>query len=263
MSRSITIEKMNVILDTCREESKRQFRSHCNSTLSEGFVVETLKLLNAGNRKADKEAVVDSICQELGCRCKQVLIEQKQQFNYHMFDGNGKEQSDASQETDAFMIGGVRPKLSVPAMDKQQITLPVIAGGATFGLLALWACIVARGSNLGAYILLAKIVEFISNLGISLGGTAKVAHAVAIIGGPVVFGVAAALIVAGIVFGIMVATWRARYAKWVIQQFREQNVIQVYESQIDNYWDQIQETLQIELELHELTKQTQRVSVTN
>ena len=62
-----------------------------------------------------------------------------------------------------------------------------LAGVATFGGLAIWASTLG---NLGAYILVAKGVSLLSALGISVGGTATAATAVAALGGPVVLGTA-------------------------------------------------------------------------
>ncbi|MCY4304486.1 MAG: hypothetical protein OXC62_06870 [Aestuariivita sp.] len=68
--------------------------------------------------------------------------------------------------------------------------MAALAGLGTYGALAIWASIVAAGSNLEAYILVAKIVSFVSSIKISVGGTTTAAATVAAIGGLIIIFIA-------------------------------------------------------------------------
>ena len=90
--------------------------------------------------------------------------------------------------------------------------------------------------NLGAYILVAKGVSLLSALGISVGGTAAAASAVAAIGGPVVLGAALALIAAISVFAMLSGGWRKSIAKKIVDVFEKANVKEQLQAAIDTYW---------------------------
>lgn len=253
-----SMEKMKVIVDSCRQESQSQFRTHASSILTKGYIINSLKNRNAVNRKPDKEALVDTICYELNCSCQKVLEEQKMVFDKQV-QGKDREKKQTGENVSISKDSGdldgvVRPDIIVSAIDKQLICASVGAGGITFGSLAIWAFVVARGSNLGAYILITKLVSFIRDLGISLGGTAKVTHTVAVIGGPVVLGLIVALIIAGLVLVVMMLTWRERFAWWILQQLQTHNIVQDYEKQIDTFWEQIEKESLLEMELYELAE---------
>ena len=106
-----------------------------------------------------------------------------------------------------------------------------------YGALALWATVVAAGSNLGAYIVVAKVVSALSALGISVGGTGAAVSAVSAIGGPVTIGITLAILAAVAVFGIFTGTWKSRVATRIIKEYDKERVLTKYLDQIDKYWD--------------------------
>lgn len=112
-----------------------------------------------------------------------------------------------------------------------------LAGVGTYGALAVWAAVVAGGSNLGAYILVAKVVSALSAIGISLGGTSAVASAVAAIGGPVTLGVALAALAAVSIFGLFSGNWKQRLARDLIASYKKQHFKENYVKQINQHWD--------------------------
>lgn len=126
-----------------------------------------------------------------------------------------------------------RDSFHTASFDARRIFMAGLAGVMTYGALSLWA--VSCG-NLGAYILVAKGVSLLSALGISVGGTAAAASAVAAIGGPVVLGAALALIAAISVFAMLSGGWRKSIAKKIVDVFEKANVKEQLQAAIDAYW---------------------------
>lgn len=112
-----------------------------------------------------------------------------------------------------------------------------LAGLATFGGLAIWASTLG---NLGAYILVAKGVSLLSSLGISVGGTAAAATAVASIGGPVVLGIALAVIAALSVFAVFSRGWQKGIGKKLVSAYEENDALRKFNESIIKFWDDTQ-----------------------
>jgi transcriptional regulator with XRE-family HTH domain len=108
-----------------------------------------------------------------------------------------------------------------------------LLGLATFGGLALWASTLG---NLGAYILIAKGVSLLSALGISVGGTAAAAAAVAAIGGPIVLGIALAIIAATSLFALLSGGWEKSIAKKIAKEYDANNCLMKFKSSIEQFW---------------------------
>lgn len=156
-----------------------------------------------------------------------------------------KKSQELSEDINAFLntfevsttISVDNVSFKIPPFSKEQAFAAGLAGVATYGALAVWA---ATCGNLGAYILIAKGVSLLSALGISVGGTAAAASAVAAIGGPVVLGIALALIAAISVFTILSGTWRKSVAKKLVEACRSERVLEKLESSINTYWNDTQ-----------------------
>jgi transcriptional regulator with XRE-family HTH domain/GTPase SAR1 family protein len=108
-----------------------------------------------------------------------------------------------------------------------------LAGLATFGALAFWTSTLG---NLGAYILVAKGVSLLSLLGISVGGTAAAATAVASIGGPIVLGIAIAVLAALTMFAIFSGGWRKSLAKKLIEALDKEDALGKCQNNLNQYW---------------------------
>lgn len=108
-----------------------------------------------------------------------------------------------------------------------------LVGLATFGGLALWASTLG---NLGAYILVAKGVSLLSALGISVGGTAAAASAVAAIGGPIVLGIALAVIAAISIFALLSGGWEKSIAKKIVKEYDSNNALMKFKNSIEQFW---------------------------
>ena len=130
-------------------------------------------------------------------------------------------------------LGGLRAK--VP-FDSRGAFIAALSGLGTFGALATWASVVAAGSNLGAYILTAKVVSVLSAMGISVGGTASAASAIALIGGPVTIMIALAIMVAFVSWSLFGASWQERLAKRIHKAIEKQNCIKKLAEGADTYW---------------------------
>lgn len=114
-----------------------------------------------------------------------------------------------------------------------------LAGAATLGGLAAWASTLG---NLGAYILVAKGVSVLSAIGISVsGGVAGAVAGVAALGGPIVLGIALAAIVSMSVFAILSGGSRRKVAKKLVESYDEQNVVNRFNKEISNFWDETRE----------------------
>ena len=120
--------------------------------------------------------------------------------------------------------------------DSRGAFIAAIAGAGTYGALATWASLIAAGSNLGAYILTAKVVSYLSAIGISVGGTAAAASAVAMIGGPITIFIALATLVAFVGWALFGASWQERLAKRIHKSIEEQEVIQELAKGARKYW---------------------------
>lgn len=129
--------------------------------------------------------------------------------------------------------GDLRAKIP---FDSRGAFIAALSGLGTFGALATWASVVAAGSNLGAYILTAKVVSILSAMGISVGGTASAASAVALIGGPVTIMIALAILVAFVSWSLFGASWQERLAKRIHKAIDKQNFIKRLAEVAETYW---------------------------
>lgn len=120
--------------------------------------------------------------------------------------------------------------------DSRGAFIAALSGLGTYGALATWASVVAAGSNLGAYILTAKVVSALSAMGISVGGTAAAAKAIALIGGPVTIMIALAALIAFIGWSLFGASWQERLAKRIHKDIEKQQVIKKLAKGADTYW---------------------------
>lgn len=112
-----------------------------------------------------------------------------------------------------------------------------LAGATAYGALSVWAATVAAGSNLGAYILTAKVVSVLSAAGISVGGTAAAAGAIAAIGGPVTVMIGLAGIAALLAWTLFGSTWQERLARKIHKELKVQGVLGTIADYADKFWD--------------------------
>lgn len=225
-------EKMYKVLEHERIVSKEQFKKDYDEVMNEDFIVEAMKRKDIKNKKNDVEAFSSYLSSEINDRLKANLKNESERFVDEL-------NSNINSYKEAWSNGLEEHKINVNmgAFDFMKAFATGLSGVAVYGALALWATIVAGGSNLGAYILIAKIVSALSAIGISLGGTATVAAFVASIGGPIVLGVAIALIAAVSMFGILTGNWRNRLAKKLIKAYSDKCFKNQCIASIEKYWD--------------------------
>lgn len=124
--------------------------------------------------------------------------------------------------------------VKVYPFSKKQVFAAGLAGAATYGALALWA---ASCGNLGGYILIAKGVSLLSSLGISVGGTAAAASAIAAIGGPVVLGIGLAVIAAISAAALFSGGWRKSIAKKIVASYSDARVLEKLQGNMNVFWN--------------------------
>ena len=130
-----------------------------------------------------------------------------------------------------------------PEMDTKGFEIPFdskgafaagLGGGATFGLLALWA---STAGNLGGYILIANLVGILSGLGIATGSSATIMAGVAALGGPITIAIAMAVAIGAIAYMLFGHSWEHRLAKKVVKAFREQHAHLSLQAWVQSVWD--------------------------
>lgn len=241
--------KMYKVLEHERITSKDRFYGDYDVVMNEEFIVDAMKRKDIRNKKDDIEAFSSYLSSEINDRLKANLKNGSERFVSEL---NSNIDSYKEVWTTAFNEHKINIDMSI--FDFTKAFASGLSGVAVYGALALWATIVAGGSNLGAYILIAKIVSALSAIGISLGGTATVTAFVASIGGPVVLGLAIALIAAVSVFGILTGNWRNRLAKKLMKAYEEKGFKKQCVDSIEKYWGDT--TLALEACLESLNTET-------
>lgn len=224
--------KMYKVLDREIITSKDRFYGDYEAVMNEDFIVDAIKRKDIKNKKVDIEAFSSYLSSEINDRLKANLKDGSERFINEL---NSNIDSYKEVWTTAFNENKINIDMSFFNFTKAFAR--GLSGVAVYGALALWATIVAGGSNLGAYNLIAKIVSALGAIGISLGGTATVTAFVASIGGPVVLGLAIALIAAVSVFGILTGNWRERLAKKLIKAYDEKGFKRQCVDSVEEYWD--------------------------
>ena len=228
---------------SCRKTSLEEFSRCYADVMNEEFIINALKEKGVKNKKNDIKIFANYLCSELDDSVKEILDKHSNEFVEEL-----KINLENFQES---FINGYKDKkfkINMNGFDFNRAFASGLAGVSAYGALALWATIVAAGSNLGGYILVAKIVSALSAIGISLGGTASVATFVSSLGGPVTFAIALALLVTITTFGILSGNWRSRLAKKLIKSFEKENSKGQCVDSIEEYWNDTEKALNACLE---------------
>ncbi|ABO49073.1 transcriptional regulator, XRE family [Desulforamulus reducens MI-1] len=110
-----------------------------------------------------------------------------------------------------------------------------LAGATVLGGLSVMA---ASMGNLGGYILVAKGVSVLSAMGVSVGGTAAAASAVAALGGPITIGLALAATAYVLIQAFFGESWKTRLAKQVKEALTKEKVLENYSNEVVKFWDE-------------------------
>ena len=234
-------KSLSLLKDSIRNkktESVSDMRTKYYSIMNEDFIKDAIERKDYKNKKSDIEDLSNYLSEELKSKMQNIVMSKSKIFAQEL-----EKELDDFEKINTNMDGRTI-HVNFQGFDFKRAFAAGLSGVTTYGALAVWATIVASGSNLGAYILVAKVVSALSALGISLGGTAAVAHFIAAIGGPVTIGIALALLAAIAVFGIFTGHWKGRVAKKLIKAYEESNVLNQYNNLIQDYWNDTEVALE-------------------
>lgn len=213
-----------------KRESKDEVADYYSDTITVDHLVSLMEQRDVKKKKDDLQVFSTYVSGLLQDKTNAVLKKKSKQLTADI-----DEFLNLFEVSAAISVDSVSFKIA--PFSKEQAFAAGLTGVATYGALAIWA---ASCGNLGGYILVAKGVSLLSALGISVGGTAAAASAVASIGGPVVLGIALALIAAISVFAIFSGGWRKSVAKKFVESCRNERVLDKLQSNINTYWNDTQ-----------------------
>ncbi len=213
------------------KESLEKMENDYDFVMDKEFITSVIERKDFKNKKADLEDLGTYLSGELNDRLKNILSEKSKAFSDELI-----------KELDGYKAGvksdvaDLDIAVDFDYFDFRAAFAAGLTGLTTYGALAVWATVVAAGSNLGAYILVAKVVSALSAIGISVGGTAAATAFVSSIGGPVTIGISLAILAAITAFGIFTGTWKGRVANRIIKAYEEQNALEKCYQVIGDYW---------------------------
>ena len=211
-----------------QKDTVQDFALSYNAIVTTDSIVSVIKDQGFKKKKEDMQALVSYLNSELQASMQEIL-----QNKSELLNGKINSYIAAYQRgIDKSNIPGI--SISMPPFDVTRAFASGLAGLATFGALAFWASTLG---NLGAYILVAKGVSLLSALGISVGGTAAAASAIAAIGGPVVLGIVLSVITAISVFAIFSGGWQKSIANKIVAEYDKNNSLLKFKNVIDDYWE--------------------------
>lgn len=211
-----------------KHASVSQFADFYGKTVSEDTIVKIIKEKGFKKDKEVGELLVSYINSTLQEGIQDILKSESEKLlvkiDQYVSDFEGSIKFDIN--TDTF------PKMKF-AFNATRAFASGLAGLATFGGLALW---VSTLGNLGAYILIAKGVSLLSAIGISVGGTAATAAAIAAVGGPVVLGIALAVIASISVYALISGKWEKNLAKRIVKAYDKNKCLNEFKISIEQFW---------------------------
>lgn len=213
-----------------KRESKDEIAEYYDRTITVDHIVALMEQRGVKKKKEEIQIFSTYVSGLLQDRTNDILRKKSKKLVTDIDDF-----LDAFEVSTAISVDSISFKVS--PFSKEQAFAAGLTGVATYGALAIWA---ASCGNLGGYILVAKGVSLLSALGISVGGTAAAASAVASIGGPVVLGVALALIAAISAFAIFSGAWKKTAAKRLVESYRDERVLNKLQNNINKYWSDTQ-----------------------
>ena len=221
-----------------KHDSIRKMEKKFSGIIDEEYISQLIEDKGFKNRKADIEDLVNCIDSELDDCLRKTLTKESKDFADELDKRIAGYEKTVKQN-----VKDMKLDVDFEGFDFSRAFATGLTGITAYGALAVWAAIVANGSNLGAYILVAKVVSALSALGISVGGTAAAASFVASIGGPVTVGITLALIASIAAFGVFTGTWKIRVARRLIKEYTEKGVLGKYNKTINDYWKDTEDAL--------------------
>lgn len=210
-----------------KQDSVQEFAASYNKIITSDSIVSVIRQQGFKKKKEDMQSLASYLNSQLQTSLQDTLQKKTELLNEKINAYIGAYQKGIDESS----IPGI--SISMPPFNVTRAFASGLAGLATFGALAFWASTLG---NLGAYILIAKGVSLLSALGISVGGTAAAASAVAAIGGPIVLGIALAIVAAIAVFAIFSGGWEKSIAKKIVAEYDKNNCLLKFKDVIDDYW---------------------------
>ncbi len=265
-------EELVVFMKQKSEEYKRSSITEITNILKSQINVDNIVNLiderGFGKSKKGKEQFSNWFQNELTYKIEKVLTKYSEQFSK---DINDKLEYIAKHENKKFKVSQFNFVANF---------IGTLSSIATVGAFSVYFSTLG---NLGGYIFLSQIVSGFSAIGISLGGTASVATAVSLIGGPMTLVIGIAILAGSIIRGILNrAAWKKDFAKQIVksydkkikpkksddQAFSGYTGKEVYILQCESFWDETTNSLKVEdfnkdlelkeAELRELTNKTEK-----
>lgn len=226
--KKIQAKEITSLIRAFKKQSELDVKEACSKWVDVEKIESTLKRYGKDKKKAAELAPT-------------YIVEKLQ----HSISEKTKAKSEKlSREVDAYLSGyDLSLKASASINDSWEFNAKgafagALAGIGTFGALATWASVVAAGSNLGGYILAAKLVSALSAVGISVGGTASVATALSILGGPITIAAGIAILTAAIAASIFGDSWQTKLAKKIHKSMRSNNIEEQMIKGLNHFWDE-------------------------
>lgn len=218
-------------IDEFRKDSISEFAEKYETIISVDYIVNIIKT-KGFKKKKEEVPLLSNYISSLVEDAMHTGLKKKSEDLSGVIDNyiSGFQRSTLGEKADKFGISNV-------SFNATRSFAAGLSGLATIGGLAFWASTLG---NLGAYILLAKGVSLLAALGISVGGTAAAASAIAAIGGPVVLGIALAVIVALAAFAIFSGGWEKSLGKKLVKAYDDQDALMKYKKVINSFWEDTQ-----------------------
>jgi hypothetical protein len=247
-----------------KQKSIEDIEGILNKTLEVENIVNLIELKNFGKKKREKEQFSNWFQNELTYKVECVLTNYSEEFSK---DINNELEKVAQNES---------RKVKVNQFNFVASFVGTLSSIATIGAFSFYFSTLG---NLGGYIFLSQIVSGFSAMGISLGGTAAVASAVSVVGGPMTIVIGIAILAGGVVRGIVSQTaWKKDFAKKLVKAYNKKIKTkqadqkeyvgltgkEAYVTQCEKFWDETIESIhldefnkkldQTEMELQEKVK---------
>jgi len=219
-------------IEEFRKSSITEFEASYDEFMTEENLIGLMEKKKLKNKKEEIQQFSVYLSNEIGDKLSEIIGNKSETFSNKVNELLEKYEQSWNQGKKLNKLG-----IDFNGFDFKKAFATGLTGVGAYGALAIWATIVAGGSNLGGYILVAKVVSALSTIGISIGGTSTAMSIVSALGGPVTLGIALAAIAALAVFSIFSTNWKRRCAKDLIKSYEKQKCKENNKKQINQYWD--------------------------
>jgi hypothetical protein len=147
-----------------------------------------------------------------------------------------------NNEIDSF-VGGLQNELSTSlqlgdvniSLDVRAAFIGGLASAGVYGAFSVW---MASLGGLGGYIAVGQVASLLSVVGISVGGTAASAAAIAALGGPITVALGLAVFAGFTVWRLTSSSWEDRLAKKVVKLFPTKSQREKFMDAMESWFDE-------------------------